>query len=180
MFAENDLVICHPSGTSPEFIELRRTARGGDTFQREPTLQIPQTWGPSFCDSGHLATAYSALNLQLLARRAARGDCPSLRCLRADPATEMWVQVVYLGRAQSGEGAELAEGPEGVPWSGWAPFGRLQQTPRSCPPQRGERSWGHWGPTPAPHPTGSGSSAGCRFRCLWCDRLSPLLWPEKA
>lgn len=150
MFAENDLAICHPSGTSPEFIELRRAARGGDTFQREPTFQIPQTWGPSLCDSGHLATAHSALNLQLLAQRAARGDCRSLRCLRADRDTKMWwVQVAYLGTAEAGEGVELATG---VPWSRWAPSGRLRQTPRHCPPQRGKKAGVVRDQLPLPNP----------------------------
>lgn len=93
MLSENNLVLCHPSGTSPEFIELKRTARGSATFQREPTFQIPPLWGPSFCDSGHLATAYPALSLQLLAR-----ECPSLRGVRADPETKMRVRVVYSGR----------------------------------------------------------------------------------
>lgn len=98
MFSENDVVvICHPSGTSPESIELIHTAKGSVTFQREQTCQFLQLLGPSFCDSGHLATAYSAPNLQLLTQRIAHGERPSLCSLRADPETKMWVQVVYLG-----------------------------------------------------------------------------------
>lgn len=98
VFSENDLVTCHPCGTSPEFIELIHTARRSATFQREPTFQISRLLGPSVCDSGHLATASSALNLHLPAQWATHDECPCSRLLRADPETKMWVQILHLGR----------------------------------------------------------------------------------
>ena len=57
-------------------------------FLREQPLQIPRWLGPSFCDSGHLARAYSAPNLQLQAQYIAHGEWPSLCSLRTDPETK--------------------------------------------------------------------------------------------
>lgn len=150
MFSENDLAICHPSGASPEFIELIHTARGRATFQRELTFQIPPLWGPSFCDSGHLATAYSALNLQLLAHCAAHGECPSLRGVRADPETKMRVRVVYLGRdpGEHSEGVQKPDregrkAPEGRAVEQVGAFWRTVTHSPELPSAEGQRSWGH-------------------------------------
>ena len=75
------------SDTSPLW-RVPRVHRADTHCQREPTFQIPPLWGPSFCDSGHLATAYSALNLQLLTGSVACGECPGSRGVRADPETK--------------------------------------------------------------------------------------------
>lgn len=150
VFSENHLAICHPSGMSPEFIELIHSARGSATFQREPTFQIPQLWGPSFCDSGHLATAYSALNLQLLGQCSAHGDCPSLRGVRADPETKMCIQVMFSGR-DLGEQSEGVQKPdregkkaaEGCAVEQVGTFWRTLMNTPELPSAAGQRCWAH-------------------------------------